>query len=99
MSKLTSRKFWLAVGGSAAGVASIVSGIAIPDETATVALTIVGAILTSVSVVAYNFAEAYVDGKSVESDQKYTEITTNLTTDTLSKASADKLVATVSEVE
>lgn len=65
--KLTSRKFWLAVGGSAAGVGTLVAGITIPNETATLVLSIVGVCLTAVSIVAYNFAEAYVDAKAAES--------------------------------
>ena len=66
MGKLTSRKFWLAVGGSAAGIGTLIAGITIPNETATLALSILGICLTAVSIVAYNFAEAYVDGKAVD---------------------------------
>ena len=95
MKKLSSLKFWMAVGGSATGIASIVSGIAIPSEKATLALTIVGAVLMAVSVVAYNFAEAYVDGKSAESNVTVTETTnsTAVSASTTSANTVDKLLA------
>lgn len=86
MGKLNSRKFWLAIGGSAAGVASIVGGIVVPDERATLGLTITGAILTAVSVVAYEFAEAYTDGASLKSN------TVNVTASTTSAATVEKLI-------
>lgn len=87
MEKLTSRKLWLAIGGSAAGIGSIVSGIVIDNETITIALTIVGAILAAVSIVAYNFAEAYVDAASVSSN------TTQITASTTSAQTVEKLLA------
>lgn len=100
MGKLSSRKFWLAVGGSAAGVASIVSGLVIPDESATLALTIVGAVLMAVSVVAYNFAEAYVDGQNAKSTMTVNQNTINSSTElkatTANTSVADKLIPVVS---
>lgn len=90
--KLTSRKLWIAIGGSAAGVASIVSGLVIPNEKATLALTIVGACLTGVSVVAYQFAEAYVDGQSAKSKTEAVVTTTNVNANTSSTQTVEKII-------
>ena len=97
MGKLSSRKFWLALGGSAAGVGTLITGISIPNETATIVLSIVGVCLTAVSIVAYNFAEAYVDAKAAQSSQ--TLVTETVTTSTAvnattsSATTADKVLA------
>lgn len=88
MTKLTSRKFWLALGGAASGVAGVVSGMTFANEGAMVALTIMGAILTSTSIVAYCFAEAYVDGQSAAANTTATNVNANTT----SAATVDKIV-------
>lgn len=87
MHKLTSRKFWMAVGGSAAGIATLVTGLSIPDDRWTLALTIIGACLTAISIVAYNFAEAYVDGKAAASE------TLAINANTTSASTVEKLIA------
>lgn len=89
--KLTSRKFWLAIGGSAAGIATLVTGLSIPDDRWTLALTIVGAILTAVSIVAYEFAEAFVDGKAAASE------TLAINANTTSASTVEKLLNTKDE--
>lgn len=68
MHKLTSRKFWLALGGSATGVGTLIAGITTTNETLSIALSIIGVCLAAVSIVAYNFAEAYVDAKAASSE-------------------------------
>ena len=68
MHKLTSRKFWLAVGGSATGIGTLIAGITTTNETLSIALSIIGVCLAAVSIVAYNFAEAYVDAKAAQSE-------------------------------
>lgn len=62
--KLTSRKFWIAVGGAAAGVGTLVAGINAQTELGTMILSIVGPCLAAISIIAYCFSEAYVDGKA-----------------------------------
>lgn len=88
--KLTSRKFWLAVGGSATGIGTLIAGITTADETATLVLSIVGVCLTAISIVAYNFAEAFVDGKAAA--QIKTEV--NVIADTPN--TVDKLITDAS---
>lgn len=62
--KLTSRKFWLAIAAALASIGGSVAGIA-TDNTA---LTTTGLVCTIVSAAIYAAAEAYVDGKSVASN-------------------------------
>lgn len=79
-SKLTSRKFWLAV---AAGLASIGAGIA-GLATANEAVATAGIVCTVASAAIYAGCEAYVDGKAAPQ----TVVTTNTTANTETKVSA-----------
>lgn len=94
--KLTSRKFWLAIGGSAAGIATLISGFAVPDPGITLGLSIAGLALTAVSIVAYNFAEAYVDGKAAEANGEAVITTyassTNVNANTTSAQTVERII-------
>lgn len=90
--KLTSRKFWISV---AAFLASIGAGIAgITTENAVLAAVGVGC--TVVSAAIYAACEAYVDGKSAESNLTVTENTTTSSTalnaTTATASVAEKLI-------
>ena len=62
MSKLTSRKFWMALSAMLASLGTGISGIIVGNQT----LAIIGSCLTVISASIYAFCEAYVDGKAVE---------------------------------
>ncbi len=96
-SKLTSRKFWMAVGGGAAGAASVISGLVVPNEKAQTALVITGGILMAASVVAYNIAEALVDGKAVAANTTSTE--TKVTATATGPAANNLVAATIAPTE
>lgn len=81
--KLTSRKFWLAIAAALASIGGSVAGIA-TDNTA---LTTTGLVCTIVSAAIYAAAEAYVDGKSVASEQTVNQI---MTTKQVTATSTDK---------
>lgn len=66
--KLTSRKFWMAVAAFLASVGGSVAGVA-TDNTA---LTTTGLVCTMLSAAIYAAAEAYVDGKSAASTDRET---------------------------
>lgn len=58
MSKIKSRKFWMAIASFLASVGAAVTGIAMDDKR----LTMVGFICTTLSSGIYCAAEAYADG-------------------------------------
>ena len=60
--KLSSRKFWLALSAMLASLGTGISGIIQGNQT----LAIIGSCLTVISAAIYAFCEAYVDGKAVE---------------------------------
>ena len=60
--KLSSRKFWLALSAMLASLGTGISGIIAGNQT----LAIIGSCLTVISAAIYAFCEAYVDGKAVE---------------------------------
>ena len=70
--KLTSRKFWIAVAAALASIGGSVAGIA-TDNTA---LTATGMVCTMLSAAIYAAAEAYVDGKSAASAQTINQVVT-----------------------
>ncbi len=91
--KLSSRKFLLAVGGSATGIATMISGISVPNEKAMVACTVIGGVMTAVSIVAYNFAEAYVDGKAAGANT--TNTSTQIKADTIGSGATERVINAV----
>lgn len=78
MNKLTSRKFWLAIGGSASGIATLIAGVTATNETLALVLSIAGICLTALSIIAYEFAEAMADTAGASSVQSM--ITETVTT-------------------
>lgn len=58
MSKLKSRKFWIAVASMLASVGAAIAGLTTDNEM----VTVVGAICTIVSGAIYSFCESYIDG-------------------------------------
>lgn len=60
--KLSSRKFWLALSAMLASLGTGISGIIAGNQT----LAIIGAVLTVISSAIYSFCEAYVDAKAVD---------------------------------
>ncbi|MEG2533549.1 MAG: hypothetical protein RSB04_11115 [Gordonibacter sp.] len=70
--KITSRKFLLALAAGLASIGGSIAGIA-TDNTA---LTTTGLVCTMISAAIYAAAEAYVDGKSVASMQTVNQIVT-----------------------
>lgn len=83
MSKLTSRKFWIAVAAFLASIGASITGFAI-DNTI---ISTVGIICSIVSAAIYAAAEAYVDGASLKAN------TVSVTASTNSAATVEKLVA------
>ena len=68
--KLSSRKFWLALSAMLASLGTGISGIIAGNQT----LAIIGSCLTVISAAIYSFCEAYVDGKA---DEKKLDIDVN----------------------
>lgn len=64
--KLTSRKFWISVAAMLGSIAASIAGLAISNDT----VTAIGMVCGVVSAAIYAAAEAYVDGKSAEADDK-----------------------------
>jgi hypothetical protein len=69
-SKLTSRKFWVAVAAMLASVGTSIGGVVSDNQT----LATVGVVCLIVSQAIYSFCEAYVDAASVRADTKTTTI-------------------------
>lgn len=77
-SKLSSRKFWMAVAAFLASVGTSIGAIATNNEI----VAAVGVICAMLSAAIYAAAEAYVDGQSLQSNS-----TTTITNKTISAAS------------
>lgn len=92
--KLTSRKFWLAVAAFLASLGAGIAGI----TTENTVLIAVGIGCTVFSAAIYAACEAYVDGKSAESNLTVTENTTTSSTalnaTTATASVAEKLIPT-----
>ena len=69
-SKLTSRKFWVAVAAMLASIGTSIGGVVSDNQ----ALATVGVVCLIVSQAIYSFCEAYVDAASVRADTKTTTI-------------------------
>ena len=74
-SKLTSRKFWVAVAAALGSIGTGIAGMVIGD----IDLTKLGAILLVLSGGIYAFCEAYVDGKSLSANTTTTSLSANTT--------------------
>ncbi len=83
MSKLTSRKFWLAVAAFLASIGGSITGIVTNNEV----LMSIGIACTVFSAAIYAAAEAYVDGKSAASE------TIAITATTSSKDVVEQVIA------
>ena len=68
MYKLKSRKFWMAAAAGLASIGTSIAGFATDNE----AVATTGLVCTMLSAAIYAAAEAYVDGKSDESNMPYT---------------------------
>lgn len=82
VSKLTSRKFWIAVAAFLASIGAGITGF-VTDNTV---LATVGTICTIVSAAIYAAAEAYVDGASIKANPVTISASTN------SAATVEKLI-------
>lgn len=72
-SKLTSRKFWVAVAAALGSIGTGIAGMVIGD----IDLTKLGASLLVLSGGIYAFCEAYVDGKSLSANTTTTSLSAN----------------------
>lgn len=81
-SKLTSRKFWVALAAALTSIGTAIGGLATSNETVAVA----GVVCLIVSQAIYSFCEAYVDGASISANAT----TTTITASTASAISAVK---------
>lgn len=82
MSKLGSRKFWMAVAAFLASVGTSIGAFATSNDT----VAAVGIVCAMLSAAIYAAAEAYVDGQSLQSNAN---VTTTSTTKTISATSSN----------
>lgn len=82
MSKLGSRKFWMAVAAFLASIGTSIGAFATSNDT----IAAVGIVCAMLSAAIYAAAEAYVDGRSLQSN---TNITSTTTTKTISATSSN----------
>lgn len=87
MSKLTSRKFWIAVAAGLGSIGTSIAGLATDNEV----VVVTGIICATASAAIYAAAEAYVDGASVKSSTS--ETVTTVTATSTSKEGVDKVLA------
>ncbi len=89
LSKLTSRKFWVALAAALASIGTSVGGLA----TGNAEVAKLGVVCLVVSQAIYSFCEAYVDGQSIKAQAKTTTTTINASTTTAIEAIAKKEAA------
>lgn len=78
LTKLSSRKFWVAIAAALASIGASVGGIATGnDEVAKF-----GIVCLIVSQAIYSFCEAYVDGENIKAKAQTTQTTITATTAT-----------------
>lgn len=99
MSKLSSRKFWIAVAAALASIGTSIGGLA----TGNAEVATFGVVCLIVSQAIYSFCEAYVDGASIKAQTKTTTITATTsnasTVATLAGTSKDKESSSSKEAE
>lgn len=86
LSKLTSRKFWLAVAAFLASLGTSCAGLVNGNET----LTVVGLVCTMLSAAIYAACEAYVDGQGASATQTIKTVTAT----TADKATVQQVMGT-----
>lgn len=86
--KLTSRKFWLAVAAFLASLGTSITGFATDEPV----VTWVGIICTTISAAIYAASEAYVDGKAAAANITTTASTTNVNATTTSTQAVEKII-------
>lgn len=74
-SKLTSRKFWVAVAAALASIGTSIGGIATDNAN----IVCFGVVCLIVSQAIYSFCEAYVDTASIKANTTTTTITASTT--------------------
>ena len=65
MEKLKSRKFWICVAAFLASIGTSIAGIRTDNEV----IAAIGTVCTIFAAAIYAFAEAWVDGKAVDSNE------------------------------
>ena len=93
MNKLGSRKFWMAVAAFLASIGTSIGAFATSNDT----IAAVGIVCAMLSAAIYAAAEAYVDGRSLQSNANITSTTTTKTisaTSSNAKDSVEKLLVT-----
>lgn len=70
-SKLTSRKFWVAVAAALASIGTSIGGIATDNAN----IVCFGVVCLIISQAIYSFCEAYVDGASIKANTTTTMVT------------------------
>lgn len=89
-SKLSSRKFWIAIAAALASIGTSIGGLA----TGNTEVVTFGVVCLIISQAIYSFCEAYVDGASIKAQTKTTTITATTsnasTVATLAGADKDK---------
>lgn len=87
-SKLTSRKFWLAVAAFLASIGGSITGIVTDQEW----VTVFGLICTMLSAAIYAASEAYVDAANASSNTTSAVTTTNVNANTSSAANVQRIL-------
>ena len=93
MNKLGSRKFWMAVAAFLASIGTSIGAFATSNDT----IAAVGIVCAMLSAAIYAAAEAYVDGRSLQSNANITSTTTTKTisaTSSNAKDTVEKLLVT-----
>lgn len=66
MQKLKSRKFWICVAAFLSSVGTSIAGLHVDNDV----VVTVGTICSILAAAFYAFAEAYVDGKAIDSEEE-----------------------------
>lgn len=94
-SKLSSRKFWMAVAAFLASVGASIGALTINNEI----VAAIGIVCAVLSAAIYAAAEAYVDGKSLQSNTSVTTTTKTISaTSSNAKETVEKLLVTEPQI-